>query len=156
MDKSSSPETIKASLLAACGRYVNQRIANAQQAIVSASEAAKDDTKSSAGDKFETTREMMQQELTRHHQLLAEAKRMEQVLVNLDPRVDNGPVRLGSLVTTNRGLFFIAISMGQLQVGQLSCWVISAASPLGQQLMGMQIGEQVAVNGAIYQIADIA
>ncbi|MEC3881645.1 3-oxoacyl-ACP synthase [Parapedobacter sp. 10938] len=152
MDKATAPETTKTALLAACKGYVNQRIANAQQAIASANDAAQDDTKSSAGDKFETTREMMQQELKRHHQLLADAKRMEHVLVNIDMRMDQGPVRLGSLVTTNRGIFFIAISMGQLQIGNVSYWVISAVSPLGQRLMGMQAGEQVVFNGTEYQV----
>src|SRR5690606_40583456 len=131
MDKTAAPEAIKRSLLTACKKYVNQRIKNAQEAIVSASDAAADDTKSSAGDKFETTREMMQQELNRHQQLLADAQRMEQVLTNLDIRIDDGPAKLGSLISTSHGSFFIAISIGQLQIDGTSYWVISPASPLG-------------------------
>ncbi|HWK59453.1 MAG TPA: hypothetical protein VNQ80_19070 [Parapedobacter sp.] len=156
MDEKKSGDASKISLLAACKKYVDQRIDNARQAIASASEAASDDTKSSAGDKFETTREMMQQELTRHQQLLAEAKRMDQVLANLDTRVDGGPARLGSLVVTNHGIFFIAISIGQLQADGMSYWVISPASPLGQLLIGVKTGEQIVFNGTIYQITNIA
>lgn len=149
-------DATKASLLAACKKYVGDRIDNALQAIASASDAAADDTKSSAGDKFETTREMMQQELNRHQQLLADAQRMEQVINNLNIHADRGPAKLGSLVATSRGMFFIAISMGQLQIDGTPYWVISPASPLGQQLVGMEVGQQVVFNGTTYQITDIA
>lgn len=149
-------ETIKISLLAACKKYVGGRIDNALQAIASASDAAADDTKSSAGDKFETTREMMQQELNRHQQLLADAQRMEQVINSLNIHVNRGPAKLGSLVTTSRGIFFIAVSMGQLQIDETPYWVISPASPLGQQLVGMEVGQQVVFNNTTYQITDIA
>lgn len=148
-------EGIKTSLLAACRKYVDQRIENAQEAIASASDAAGDDTKSSAGDKFETTREMMQQELNRHHQLLADAKRMEQVLDSLDVRADGGPAKPGSLVTTNQGSFFIAISIGQLQINSLSYWVISPASPLGQRLVGIKTGDHLTFNGVRYQVTGV-
>lgn len=156
MDKTKLGVAVKIPLLAACKEYVDQRIDNARQAIASASDAAADDTKSSAGDKFETTREMMQQELTRHQQLLADAKRMEQVLANLDTHMDSGPARLGSLVATDQGIFFIAISIGHLQVNGISYWVISPASPLGQLLIGVKTGEQITFNGTIYQITNIA
>ena len=148
--------TPKDLLLAACRKYVDQRIANAQEAIAAASEAAADDTKSSAGDKFETTREMMQQELDRHHQLLVDAKRMEQTLDTMDIRVTGGPVRTGSIVTTNRGAFFIAISLGQLPMDGQTYWVISPASPLAQCFIGAQVGQIVAFNGTDYIITAIA
>lgn len=155
MDKTAAPEAIKRSLLAECKKYVNRRIENAQEAIAAASDAAADDTKSSAGDKFETTREMMQQELTRHRQLLVDAKRMEEVLHNLDIRLHDGHAKLGSLVTTNHGIFFIAISAGQLQINGRSYWVISPVSPLGQRLVGMKTGEQVSFNSTTYAINGI-
>lgn len=149
-------EATKASLRAACKKYVGERIDNALQAIESARDAAADDTKSSAGDKFETTREMMQQELNRHQQLLADAQRMEQVINNMGVGMDDGPVKLGSLVATNHGIFFIAISIGQLQINGIPYWIISPGSPLGQRLIGTNVGQQVVFNGKIYQITGIA
>lgn len=156
MDKTPLLKTVKVSLLTVCKKHVQQRIDNAQEAIASASDAAADDTKSSAGDKFETTREMMQQELSRHHLLLSDAKRMEQLLANIDIRVDSGPIRTGSLVTTDQGIFFIAISVGQTQVGEVTYWIISPYSPLGQRLVGLSAGQQVAFNGTTYQITAVA
>ena len=143
---------IKESLLVACRQYVDQRIANAQQAIASANEAATGDTKSSAGDKFETTREMMQQEIARNQGLLGDAQRMEQLLAALDTRPHTGPSKLGSLIATNRGIFFLAISIGQLAVAGTSYWVVSTASPVGQLLVGREAGQAFVFNGVSYKI----
>ncbi|MFC3199445.1 3-oxoacyl-ACP synthase [Parapedobacter deserti] len=155
MSTNNASRTIKVSLLEACKTYVDQRIANALQAIASASDAAADDTKSSAGDKFETTREMMQQELNRHQQLLTDAKRMEKVLADLDVRIHTEPAKLGSLVKTNHGMFFIAVSVGQLQIDGTTYRAISPASPLGQRFIGAKIGEGIDFNGMNYQIISV-
>ncbi|WP_353129227.1 3-oxoacyl-ACP synthase [Parapedobacter pyrenivorans] len=146
---------IKEFILVACRQYVDQRIVNARQAIASANEAAIGDSKSSAGDKFETTREMMQQEIARNQQLLMDALRMGQVLVALDARSHKGTAKLGSLVTTNHGTFFLAISIGQLIVGEANYWVVSTASPIGQQLVGREAGQEFTFNGVTYAIGHV-
>lgn len=146
---------LKTALLAACQRYVGERIANAQQALASASDAAADDTKSSAGDKFETTREMMQQEIARHQQLLADAERMEQVLISLDVRPQSGPAKLGSLIETNRGIFFLAVSVGRIDVEGRAYWVVSTASPIGSRLVGMQAESRFTFNHMEYVIKQV-
>jgi len=147
--------TLKVSLLAACRRYVDERTTNAQQALASASDAAADDTKSSAGDKFETTREMMQQEIARHQQLLTDAERMGQLLASLDARPHSGPAKLGSLVETNHGTFFLAISVGRLEVGGNTYWVVSTASPIGSRLVGVQAGSRFSFNHTEYTIKQV-
>lgn len=151
-----TPHPVKTALLAACKRYIDQRAANARQAIAASSEAAADDTKSSAGDKFETTREMMQQEISRHRQLLADAQRMEQVMTSLDARVQAGPAKLGSLLETSRGTFFLAVSVGQVDVDGQRYWVVSTASPVGSQLLGKGAGDHFVFNNLDYTILQIS
>lgn len=148
--------TIKPALLAACREYIEQRIANAREAIAAASDAVAADTKSSAGDKFETTREMMQQELNRHQQLLTDASRMEQSLNQLDIGIHKESVRAGSLVITSEGNFFIAISIGRIQINGTSYWIVSPVSPLGQRLIGTKVGQPIAFNGKTYHITEIS
>ena len=145
----------KASLLAACQHYVDERVANARQAIASARDAATDDTKSSAGDKFETTREMMQQEIARHQQLLTDAERMRQVLATLDIRPRSDTAKLGSLVETDRGTFFLAISAGRLEVDNHPYWVVSTASPIGSRLVGLRVGDRFSFNQIAYTILQL-
>ena len=67
---------IKEELFKHCLNYVEECINTAQLAIEDARSSANDDTKSSAGDKFETGREMMQQEIDRNRKQLEEAKKM--------------------------------------------------------------------------------
>ncbi|MFC7526804.1 3-oxoacyl-ACP synthase [Parapedobacter sp. GCM10030251] len=147
---------IKTSLLAACRHYVDERIANALQALASASDAAADDTKSSAGDKFEATREMMQQEIARHQQLLADAERMAQVLASLDARPHSGPAKLGSLIETDRGTFFLAVSAGRLDMEGNAYWAVSTASPIGSRLVGLQAGDRFSFNQVTYVITQVS
>ncbi|NCX96324.1 MAG: 3-oxoacyl-ACP synthase, partial [Chitinophagia bacterium] len=54
---------IKERLYLLCHDYIANRATQLKQNIAEAQEAANDDTKSSAGDKFEVGREIMQQEI---------------------------------------------------------------------------------------------
>ena len=142
----------KSSLLSACQHYVNERITNAKQAISSAHEAAANDTKSSAGDKFETTREIMQQEIARHQQLLTNAERMSRTLYSLDMRKSSDVAKPGSLVETDHGVFFLSISAGRLEIAENTYWAVSAASPIGSRLIGLRAGDRFSFNQTVYTI----
>jgi transcription elongation GreA/GreB family factor len=50
-------------------------------------------------------------------------------------------VRAGSLVQTNTGWFYVITSLGKLTSQSGDCFVISAASPIGQALLGKKVGE---------------
>ena len=57
------PLAIKAALVAQLLQHLEQNIAETEQAIASAKESRDNESKSSAGDKYETGRAMMQIEL---------------------------------------------------------------------------------------------
>ncbi|MGY0040919.1 3-oxoacyl-ACP synthase [Pedobacter sp. NJ-S-72] len=108
-------EGLKAKLYQSCMDFIMQRINTAETALQQAQEASNDDTKSSAGDKFETTREMMQQDIARNKNLLLDAKQNLQLLTSLEEAVHSDVVRNGALVYTSNGIFYICISAGQLK-----------------------------------------
>jgi transcription elongation GreA/GreB family factor len=56
-------------------------------------------------------------------------------------------VRAGSLVETNTGWFYVITSLGKLTTQAGDCFVISAASPIGQALLGKKVGEAFQWNG---------
>ena len=126
---------IKEKLHKQCMVYVNERIVTAQQAINSARESANDDTKSSAGDKYETGREMMQQEIDRNREQLDEAKRLKFDLEQIKPLKITENVQNGSIVSTNYGKFYIGISRGQIIMNGRNYFAISALSPIGSKLL---------------------
>ncbi|MBX2974264.1 MAG: hypothetical protein KF797_14300 [Flavobacteriales bacterium] len=53
----------------------------------------------------------------------------------------------GSLVTTDQGVYFIAIGLGPVQVAGNTCYAISLASPIGQLLQGKAAGDAISFNG---------
>ncbi|MDB5118801.1 MAG: transcription elongation factor [Sphingobacteriales bacterium] len=148
-------ENIKKNLYNQCLDYVNQRIETAEKAIKSARESANDDTKSSAGDKYETGRAMMQQEIDNNQLQLNEAKKLKVVLDQINPEKECDTVQIGSLVITNKGNFFISVSAGQLKVDGAIYFAVSSISPIGTKLMRLQVGSELNFNGKEFKLIEI-
>jgi hypothetical protein len=145
-------DQIKDKLYQLCADFIEQRIHTAETALLQAQEASNDDTKSSAGDKFETTREMMQQDITRNKSLLMDAKQNLQVLHSIQDVPVSETIRNGSLVYTSNGVFYISISAGQLNLEGETYFAISAASPVGKLMTGKKVNELFSFNQKEYQI----
>ncbi|MGF7078644.1 3-oxoacyl-ACP synthase [Mucilaginibacter sp. UYCu711] len=146
---------LKEALYRQCMDYVQQRMAAAQQGIDEAQQAAKDDTKSSAGDKYETGREMAQQETNRNMAQLTEANKLKIALNSITTSGVTNRVENGSVVTTNNGNFYIAISAGVLTVNGDSYFAISPASPIGLKMKGLQVKDKFNLNGKLYKVESI-
>lgn len=148
-------ESIKLQLYKRCVEYVDQRIQSSRQAIDEAQQSANAETKSSSGDKYETGRAMMQLEIEKNAQQLSESLKLKRTLDRI--RLDNpsSSVQQGSLVITDRAVFFIAISLGKIRVDDETCLVVSPASPLGLELMGAKVGDRVHFRGETFLIRDI-
>lgn len=148
-------QEIKSSLYQLCLNFILERIATAETALKQAREASNDDTKSSAGDKYETSREMMQQDIDRNKRLLIDAEDNQKVLNSLKDAPFSEVARNGSLVYTSQGNFYISISAGQLHLGKDSIFAISAVSPIGKLLLGKKKGDQFDFNGKKYLIKEV-
>ncbi|GAB2593698.1 3-oxoacyl-ACP synthase [Spirosoma areae] len=144
--------SIKKSLYEQCQLYVQQRIDTARQAMEAAQEAANSESKSSAGDKYETGRAMAQLERDRNAQLLAEARKLDGDLKHVNIEKTFETVQLGSLVTTSRGTFFISIGAGKFTLDGIHYFAVSPASPIAMGLAGRKVGDVVTVNSAAYQV----
>lgn len=146
---------IKERLHQTCVDYVEDRISTAQQAITAARESANDDTKSSAGDKYETGREMMQQEIDRNRKQLEESQKLKLVLERIEPDKSVDLVQNGALVTTNYGKFYISISMGQIVVDDNIYFAVSSVSPIGLKLMKQTEGYEFDFNGKKFRVVKV-
>jgi hypothetical protein len=145
---------LKEKLHQECLTYVQRSIDAAQQGINEAQQAAKDDTKSSAGDKYETGREMAQQASNRNMAQLHEANKLK-VQLNQVPVTPASFVDNGSVVITDGGNFYIAISAGTVQVEGLNYYAISLASPIGQKMKGLKSGDSFNLNDKSYTIKQV-
>ncbi|RWY49103.1 3-oxoacyl-ACP synthase [Mucilaginibacter gilvus] len=146
---------IKEKLHALCVAYVKGRMQAAEQAIAEAQQAANNDTKSSAGDKYETGREMAQQETNRNLAQLNEANKLMVALNQVSFNGASATVDTGSLVTTNNGDFYIAISAGNLLLDGKNYFAVSPASPIGLKLKGKTGGQEFNLNGKSYSISSV-
>ena len=81
--------------------------------LIAETRASNNDTKSSMGDKYETGREMLQQEINNLQRQLNEVLNQQAVLqkITSDP---SEKVQNGALVKTDKGLFYVAVSMGEI------------------------------------------
>lgn len=147
--------TIKQHLYEACQFYIDQRVKTIENAIASAKEAATDDTKSSAGDKYETTREMMQQEIDRNTAQLNEALKLKQALAQIDPQSASTIAQNGSLIITSNGNFYISISAGAIDIDGVIYFAISPVSPIGSKLLKLKKDDSFTFNSKEYLITEI-
>jgi transcription elongation GreA/GreB family factor len=146
---------LKELLYQQCLDYVQKRMDAAEQGIKEAQQASKDDTKSSAGDKYETGRAMMQQETDRNMAQLNEANKLKVTLNQISISITTKQVENGSVVLTNNGNFYVAISAGTLSVDSLSYFAVSPASPIGLKLKGLKAADQFTLNGKDYKITTV-
>ncbi|MBI1228243.1 MAG: 3-oxoacyl-ACP synthase [Bacteroidetes bacterium] len=138
---------VKHQLLAHCQQYVNQRLETITQAQAAIRQALDEETKSTAGDKHETGRAMMQLEQEKLSAQLAEVQQLQQVLGRI--QLENLPSRIGegNLVLTGQGNYFIAISAGKLELDGKLYYLVSLASPIGLALAHRKAGEQFVFRG---------
>jgi transcription elongation GreA/GreB family factor len=148
--------SLKQQLHSRCLTYVDERIKAAQEAIQIAQQSANEETKSSAGDKYETGRAMAQLEIEKNGVQLAEALRLKQTLEQIMPDLETKTVRVGSLVITNQGNFYIAISAGQFSIDNEAYFVISPASPIGQKLIGLHVEQGFSFNKRDFKVLQIS
>ncbi len=149
------PLAIKAALLAQLLQHLEQNIAETVQAIASAKESRDNESKSSAGDKYETGRAMMQIELENNGRQLEKTRLAKQDLQQLDLQEPHTLVSQGSLVHTNQGIYFISIGFGKLELAKQLYYAISLASPIGQALKNAKVGDRVSFQGKLLEVLSI-
>lgn len=146
---------LKQKLYAECLNYVQTRIDTVQQSIHASQQAANEETKSSAGDKYETGRAMAQQETDRNMAQLTEANKLKVALNHISPNHSSTVAEAGSVVITNNGSFYLAVSAGTLMVDGKPYFAVSPASPIGFKMKGLKSGDEFSVNGKGYVIEQV-
>ena len=137
--------TIKQKLLDACIEYVQLRAQTIDEIISSNQKSLLSETKSSAGDKHETGRAMLQLEMEKASQQLVGINQMKEVLAKIN--IDTSEIaKLGSIIITNRATYFLAISVGEINVDGTKYFAVSVNSPIGKLLLGKRVGDSFNFN----------
>ena len=137
----------KPALIAHLNTMLALRASDLAKEIAATLAARNSDTKSSAGDKHEVGRAMVQQELDQLETQLSKVQVMQQELARVPLDRVYEQAGFGSLVGTDQGNYFIAIGLGAVEVDGERCFAVSLASPIGQALKDKKAGEVVDFNG---------
>jgi transcription elongation GreA/GreB family factor len=138
---------IKEALFSQCESFVNKRLQTVEAVLSSNQKALQSETKSSAGDKHETGRAMLQLEMEKAGQQLSGIAQLKVVLSKIDVLKSSKNACLGSVIITAKVSYFLSISAGQLVVADKSYFAISVSSPIGKLLLGKQEKEVISFNG---------
>lgn len=146
---------LKQQLYMLCVEYVKHNAAEIKRIIAEAQEAANEETKSSAGDKFETGRETIQQDIDLNLTRMNELSKLQLALEQITPDQSSDTVQPGSLVRTNNTNYYLAIGAGKLHVDGTTYYAVSIASPIGTKLAGKKAGDEFEFNGKIHTIEKV-
>lgn len=138
---------LKELLFERCSIFIENRINAIQGTIIEIQGALLEETKSSAGDKHETGRAMLQLEREKLGQQLSEAQIIKLKLDKIQPKTISKIVVLGSVVFSSQANYFIAISAGQQVINGDTFYAISTQTPIGQLLLSKKAGDTVIFRG---------
>lgn len=146
---------IKEHLLLSCEQQIMQKYSIVQDKIKSIVASLDDDTKSSAGDKHQTARAMLQLDREQSGERLVEIEKTLETLHKINLTKTATHAHLGSLVTTNNGLFFLSISLGVVTHQKTLYYCIGLQTPIGKLLFGKKEGDTFCFRKTTFTIKTI-
>jgi len=132
---------------------LSEKIENFEKLILETRSSA-NDTKSSMGDKYETGREMLQQEINNLQVQLNEILKQKDALKTILKKPSDKAEK-GAAVKTDKGLFFISVSLGEIEIDNQKIICISPESPLAKAMNGRQKNEVFQINSINQKIENI-
>jgi hypothetical protein len=133
-------------------QLVQDRIDVFKDMIVALTEDSKNDAKGSAGDKHETALSMMHIEQEKLNHKLKEVLAQKAVLDKIDSTTIAKTIIVGSLVKANGIHLYLSAALPKIAVDGINVIALSPQSPLGNKLMGNEVGFQFEINGTKYLI----
>ncbi|MDC0006505.1 3-oxoacyl-ACP synthase [Winogradskyella sp.] len=146
---------IKEVLYNTCQAFLDSRLEVIQHAILDIQNALQSETKSSAGDKHETGRAMLQLEREKAGQQLSEIQKLQETLQKIDLQSKSNKVTLGSVVKTSKANYFVAISAGEIKIDNTLYYAISASTPIAKLILSKEINDTITFRDSNFTIIEI-
>ncbi len=143
---------IKLKLLRLCRELIDEKLNAIQQQSKSLQDSLASETKSSAGDKHETGRAMIQLEREQLGKQVSQLEQQSAVLSRIDLDQSHKLISIGSLVYTSKENYFISVPVGKLEIEGKTYYAISSHSPIAKLLLKKSIGDSVEFNGSRFTI----
>ncbi|WP_178988463.1 hypothetical protein [Winogradskyella schleiferi] len=145
---------IKTQLLELCQRYADKRVLGYKNEIDLIKESIENNDKVS-NEEDDSGNSKLLDDLEKNMTYLNDAHKMREQLKLVRPNLVSETVVLGSLVKTDSITFFIALSIGKVELEGSEYYIISLASPLGQLLKHRKKGDEFQFNDKRYLIKEV-
>jgi hypothetical protein len=142
-----------------CLAHVDAMIHEYESTVSELQKGMFEETKSSAGDKYETSRTQFQREIERLKTQISQVNTTKAILLSLNntPSITVGEGSLLSVtVNANPLNIYIAAALGVMKYNNMPFQVISIQSPLGAALRGHKTGDNITFNQKKYTITELA
>lgn len=146
---------LKSELHSQCNGILNSRLELIKNTIADIQKSLETETKSTAGDKHETGRAMLQIEREKAGQQLAELQKQFEILNKINPEHNQNSVALGSVVLTSKSNYFLGLSLGELSFDGKTFYAISMATPMAKLLLSKAKGDSVVFRGETITITKV-
>ncbi|SFU27593.1 hypothetical protein SAMN05216480_101232 [Pustulibacterium marinum] len=148
---------LKSEVIAACEAIISSKLKSVQETLANLQESLFSETKSTAGDKHETGRSMVQLEMEKTGAKVLELEKELAVLDRIKKQENQQQklVRLGSLLETSNGIYFIAVSLGLVKIENHQVFAISSGAPIAKEFIGKTAGETVSFRNTSITIQTI-
>lgn len=147
--------TLKQQVYESCLHVIQEKITFSNSLLIELADGAENASKSSAGDKHEVGRAMVQLEQEKIGNQLLELESQFVALQKLKNYTPTATITNGSLIGTSLGYFYLSIAAGKLTVGNQLIFALSPQSPLGNAFLGLSVGDTATFNKTSYTILEI-
>jgi hypothetical protein len=145
----------KQALKDACLEILHERIAHIEQAMLEARESANSEEKSSAGDKYETSRAMGHLAQEMQSKQLEDAKQELDLIKRLNIASVHTSISPGAVVICSDFIFYISLGLGNTEVNGHKVTLLSPKAPIATSLHQKKRSETFVFNGKTIEILDV-
>jgi transcription elongation GreA/GreB family factor len=139
-----------------CENHINTKLKNYLKIDQELFKSLNEETKSSAGDKHETTRAMIQIEREKNSKRIKEIENSKkQLIVIKSVQLNNLKVSPGSIIFTSNNNYFISISSEIYSSDTNKIYCVSTNTPIAKSYLGKKIGDIVTFNNIDSKIEKI-
>lgn len=146
---------IKKTLFNHCKTHLEKKMKVLEQLKKNLQKDLTYETKSSAGDKYETARAMIQLEYEKLSNQIHEIELNYQKLNTIKDFQTSKSISLGSIIFTDKANYYVAIAADFFEVNSKVFYCISSQSPIGKLLIGKKINESIMFNDVQSTILEI-
>tara|TARA_B100000780_G_scaffold94777_1_gene65984 strand:+ start:42 stop:488 length:447 start_codon:yes stop_codon:yes gene_type:complete len=146
---------LKKKLHAHCDNYIREKLKVLERRKKELKLALDSEDKSSAGDKHETGRAMIQIEREKLGKQISLNEQVFKKLISFEKNINTDVVCLGSIVITDNLNYYLSIPAGFLKIESKMYYFVSPISPIGMLLLGKKIKDQIYFNKRTSKILEI-